>query len=52
VITTLPDGTTRQALQRGPWHLPLAARDPPGTWRVRVTDVLSGVSAERVIEVK
>ena len=52
VETTLPDGTVRRAVHRGSWQLPLAVNDPRGIWRIRVTDVLSGRSAEATIEVR
>lgn len=52
VETSAPDGTVRLAVQRGSWHLPLAVNDPPGGWRVRVIDVLSGARAEATIAVR
>ncbi len=56
---TAPDGTpapryAATLLLRGEpitWHLPLAASDPPGAWRVRATDRLSGATDTVVVVV-
>jgi len=32
-------------------RIPLALNDPPGTWQVRVRDVLSGVAGQAVLKV-
>jgi hypothetical protein len=58
VDVTAPDGSavarySGNIVLRGAatWHLPLAASDPPGLWRVRATDVLSGISESVVMPV-
>ncbi|MDP6505525.1 MAG: hypothetical protein QF886_18020, partial [Planctomycetota bacterium] len=40
-------GVRRFAEGRGEWPVPFALNDPPGEWRVRVSDAVSGVRAER-----
>ncbi|MDP6118252.1 MAG: hypothetical protein QGG53_40820 [Planctomycetota bacterium] len=43
-------GVRRFAKGRGEWLVPFAPNDPPGGWRVRVSDAVSGVRAERTWE--
>jgi hypothetical protein len=41
---TYYSGNLRLRHRRAAWRIPLALNDPAGTWRVRVTDALSGES--------
>lgn len=55
-----PDGTSRFHLERkvlapdgrGEFVFRMAFNDPAGTWSMRVTDVLTGVTTERKVEVR
>ncbi|HUZ72209.1 MAG TPA: alpha-amylase family protein [Stellaceae bacterium] len=44
-------GNIRMRRGGGAWRIPLALNDPVGTWRVRVTDALSGLSATAAVRV-
>jgi hypothetical protein len=55
-----PDGKPRPACSTNVWipaagaeyEMPLALNDPPGAWRIRVTHVVTSLSAESTYEVK